>query len=217
MELFTIGHSNHSLEAFLALLKKHNITAIADVRSYPYSRYLPHFNQKELQEALANENISYVFLGRELGARPKNLECYVNGKALYEKIAATAQFKTGIQRVIKGVDKYRVSLMCAEKDPMTCHRSILVCQYLRQFKLSISHILKDGDLEFHHDLENRMLAKHGFTKFSEKQEVIQLSLFEFKQLDDLPTKEECLHKAYKIQGDEIAYVEKGKISYEQAN
>ena len=217
MELFTIGHSNHTIEGFISLLQQHGVTAIADVRSHPYSRFLPHFNRAALKEALAREEIHYVFLGQELGARPSNRECYVEGKAVYEKIAATDTFHQGIQKVVKGLKKHKISLMCAEKDPLTCHRAILVCQNLRHFNFHINHILKNGDLESHRQIEERMLAKHGFIEFATvKQEPIQLSLFD-QELSNLPTIEECLEKAYKLQGDEIAYVEKRNDDHAQSN
>jgi hypothetical protein len=166
---------------------------------------------------LAKEGIRYVFLGRELGARPSDQECYVDGKAVYERIAATKAFHEGIQRVLNGLKKHKLSLMCAEKDPLTCHRAILVCQHLRHFDLNINHILKNGDLESHDHLEERMLTKHGFTEFAESaQEEAQLSFFE-KQNNSLPTREECLKKAYKLQGDEIAYVEKRNDAHEQSD
>lgn len=215
MELFTVGHSNYEMKAFISLLQKHGVTAVADVRSSPYSRFLPHFNRAALKEALATEDIHYVFLGQELGARPKNRECYINGKAVYEKIAATDEFHEGIQRVFKGVKKHRLSLMCAEKDPLTCHRAILVCQHLQHFGLHVNHILRNGDLESHDHLEQRMLAKHELTDFLEiKEKQAQLSLFS-QQNTNFPTREECLEKAYKLQGDEIAHVEKRDDDYDQ--
>lgn len=173
---------------------------------------MPHFNRASLQEFLAKEGIQYVFLGRELGARPSKQDCYVDGKAVYERIAATDAFHEGIQRIQNGLKKHKISLMCAEKDPLTCHRAILVCQYLRHLGIPINHILRNGDLESHEHLEERMLLKHGFQEFSEAQE-IQLSLF---SQNDLPTREECLRKAYKLQGDEIAYVEKGNNENEES-
>ena len=203
MELFSIGHSNHEIGAFISLLQKHQVTAVADVRSHPYSRFLSHFNRSSLQEFLAKEGIQYVFLGRELGARPSNPDCYINGKAVYERIALTDAFHQGIKRLQKGLKKHKISLMCAEKDPLTCHRAILVCQHLRDLDIPINHILKNGDLESHEHLEDRMLVKHGFRDFGDSQEV-QLSLFS-PQI--LPTREECLSQAYRLQGDEIAYVE----------
>ncbi|GBF79872.1 DUF488 domain-containing protein [Aphanothece sacrum] len=201
MELYTIGHSDHSLEDFIKLLKQHHITAVADVRSHPYSRYLSHFNKSELQASLEKENITYVFLGQELGARPNNENCYINGKAVYEKIANTALFQEGIQRVLKGVKKYRVALMCAEKDPLTCHRTILVCQQLNSYNLEIKHILPTGKLESHEDLENRLLDKQGFSQ-------LQLSLFDIINTSSSSLdKEQCLQQAYQKQGEIIAYVQ----------
>lgn len=216
MELFTIGHSNHTIEGFISLLHQHGVTALADVRSHPYSRFLPHFNRAVLKEELAKEKIHYVFLGQELGARPNNRECYFEGKAVYEKIAVTDTFQKGIQKVIQGLNRHRIALVCAEKDPLTCHRAILVCQHLRTFDIQINHILNNGDLQSHRHLEDRMLEKQGFTEFVEaKKEPVQLSLFD-QTLTNLPTREECLEKAYKLQGDKIAYVEK-RNDYEQSN
>jgi uncharacterized protein (DUF488 family) len=208
MELFTIGHSNYEIDAFITLLKKHKVSAVADVRSHPYSRFLPHFNQSALQKILSKERIHYVFLGRELGARSNNPKCYVDGKAVYEKIAKTDEFHQGIQRILQGLTKHKISLMCAEKDPLTCHRAVLVCQYIRHFDININHILNSGDLESHSHLEERMLSKHGLLESSGVQEKqAQLSLFD-KQNSTLTTKEENLEKAYILQGNEIAYVEK---------
>jgi uncharacterized protein (DUF488 family) len=211
MELFTIGHSNHSIEAFITLLRLHDITALADVRSHPYSRYLPHFNQAPFKDALINTGISYVFLGRELGARPNDTSCYVDGKAVYEKIASTQQFAEGIKRVLKGAENYKIALMCAEQDPITCHRAILVCQHLRSFDLNINHIWKNGDLENHNSLEDRLLDLHKL-KPPEIPKQVQLSLFDDVSLPEESninySREESLQEAYKRQGDQIAYVEK---------
>ncbi|MEG4800421.1 DUF488 domain-containing protein [Microcoleus sp. ARI1-B5] len=205
MELFTIGHSNHSIEAFLLLLKQHGITAVADVRSHPFSGYLPHFNKSEIAASLSAVGIQYVFLGQELGARPEDLSCYDNsGKALYDRIAATPLFAAGIQRLLKGAANYKISLMCAEKDPLTCHRTILVCHQVKEFNLPIHHILSDGTLEAHPDLEARLLSK--FNKSQKNPEPIQLSLFELAP----QVKHEIvdLEAAYYRHGLEVAYVSK---------
>lgn len=205
MELFTIGHSNLSIEAFVLLLQKHQITAVVDVRSHPFSRYLPHFNQSEIKASLSSVGIQYVFLGKELGARPEDLSCYdLSGKALYERIAATPLFSEGIQRLLKGAASYKVSLMCAEKDPMTCHRTILVCHKVKDFNVQINHILSDGNLESHQDLEARLLNK--FNKGKNNDQPIQLSLFEFPP--DLKNEIIDLESAYYRYGLEIAYVTK---------
>jgi uncharacterized protein (DUF488 family) len=205
MELFTIGHSNHSIEAFLLLLEKHGITAVADVRSHPFSRYLPHFNQSEIKAYLLSTGIQYVFLGKELGARPEDLSCYdTGGKALYDRIAATPLFAAGIQRLLTGAAHYKISLMCAEKDPITCHRTILVCRQLKDLNLQINHILSDGNLESHQDLEARLLSK--FNKAKKSDGPIQLSLFELAP--DLKNERVDLESAYYRHGLEIAYVTK---------
>jgi uncharacterized protein (DUF488 family) len=206
MELFTIGHSNLSIEAFVCLLQKHGITAVADVRSHPYSRYLPHFNKSEIKDSLSSAGIPYVFLGKELGARPEDLSCYdLGGKALYERIAATTLFSEGIQRLLKGAASYQLSLMCAEKDPITCHRTILVCHKLKDFNVQINHILSDGNLESHPDLEARLLSKFNKGK-KPSDEPIQLSLFELEP--HVKTEIVDLESAYYRHGLEIAYVTK---------
>jgi uncharacterized protein (DUF488 family) len=205
MELFTIGHSNHSIEAFILLLEQQGIKAVADVRSHPFSRYLPHFNKSEITASLSAVGIRYVFLGKELGARPEDLSCYdTGGKALYDRIAATPIFASGIQRLLKGAANYKISLMCAEKDPITCHRTILVCHKLKEFNLQINHILSDGSLESHQDVEARLLS--NFNKGKNNNQPIQLSLFELEP----QVKDEIvdLETAYYRYGLEIAYVTK---------
>ncbi|MEG4111597.1 MULTISPECIES: DUF488 domain-containing protein [unclassified Microcoleus] len=205
MELFTIGHSNLSIEAFVLLLQQHGITAVADVRSHPFSRYLPHFNKSEINSSLSSVGIQYVFLGKELGARPEDLSCYdSSGKALYDRIAATPLFSAGLQRLLKGAANYKISLMCAEKDPITCHRTILVCHKLKDFNLQINHILSDGNLESQQHLEERLLSK--FNKGKKNNEPIQLSLFELEP--DIKTERVDLETAYYLHGWEIAYVSK---------
>ncbi|MBD2248248.1 DUF488 domain-containing protein [Nostoc sp. FACHB-888] len=226
MKLFTIGHSNHSIETFIGLLNKHNVTAVADVRSHPYSRNFPHFNLASLRKTLKTANIAYIFLGDNLGARPNERSCYVEGMARYDLIAATEAFTDGLARLIKGAERHQITLMCAEHDPIVCHRAILVCQHLRKTGLETQHILKSSDLESHQHLEERLLKLHHLEQMlspSEKSDdayksAEQLSLFDTKlysaharQMDVKTTfhfREELIQKAYKLQGDRIAYVEK---------
>ena len=157
LSVFTIGHSNLELAKFVALLKQHSIQAVADVRSSPYSQYNPQFNREPLQRALQEQGISYVFLGEELGARRSERECYLNGRADYEMISHTPAFKRGIERVVQGAAKMRVALLCAEKDPVECHRCILVSPHLRQRGVAVFHILTDGTVESHEQTEKRLL------------------------------------------------------------
>ena len=209
-KLFTIGYSNLNIESFISLLTNNNITALADVRSSPYSRYLRHFNKENLKNSLLNAGIKYAFLGGELGARPQDKSCYVEGKAVYENIAKTSLFSQGIDRIKKGSQSYNIALMCAEKDPITCHRAILVCQHLREFSLDINHILQDGSLEPHEHLENRLLKIHNLGQ-SFRESIVQLSLFDNSSAQtplETLSPEEALKEAYRKQGDKIAYVEK---------
>lgn len=159
--IYTIGHSNHSVDTFISLLRKYDISAVADVRSHPYSRHLPHFNRRELGHCLRTIGVRYVFLGRELGARPDDPACYVKGKALYDKIANTLSFQEGLQRLRTGMLDWKIALLCAEKEPVTCHRTILVCRHLREPHVAIEHILGDGNLESHALLEQRLIELHG--------------------------------------------------------
>jgi uncharacterized protein (DUF488 family) len=191
MTIFTVGHSNVGVEALIALLRRHAITAVADVRSHPYSRFLPHFSQPALRASLDDAQIRYVFLGRELGARPADPTCYVDGQAAYARIAATALFAQGLARLRRGMRTERIALLCAEKDPLTCHRAILVCRPLRAPGVAIQHILPDGSLEDHAALEQRLLRLHGLD---------QLDLFNPRPLAQL------IEEAYDRQGAVIAYV-----------
>ena len=147
--VFTIGHSTHSQKYFIGLLSRHGITALCDVRSKPYSRVNPQFNREELKEALRECGITYVFLGKELGARSEDPSCYENGKVQYERLAQTDLFHQGLDRVQKGMKEYRIALMCAEKEPLECHRTILVARCLAGLGLDVQHIHADGSLETH--------------------------------------------------------------------
>src|SRR5712692_1910478 len=159
--LFTIGHSNHSIEVLVELLRQHAVQAVADVRSRPYSGRFPQFNRPVLKRELKESGLRYVFLGLELGARREESCCYVEGQARYDLVAKTNAFAEGLDRVIKGLSRYRIALLCAEKDPLTCHRTILVCRHLRWKGFPIQHILADGTLELHEAAENRLLSLLG--------------------------------------------------------
>jgi len=161
LEIFTVGHSSQPITQFVALLFRHQITAIADVRSAPYSRHNPQFNREDLRDSLKQLLISYVFLGKELGARSEDEWCYVQNKVSYQRLAATELFKSGVKRVVEGARAYRVALMCAEKDPLECHRTILVSRELVRQGIRVSHILHDGTLESHDAAISRLVERLG--------------------------------------------------------
>jgi uncharacterized protein (DUF488 family) len=144
---------------FIAPLQRHGVEVVADVRSRPYSARFPHFSQEPLRASLTAADIGYVFLGRELGARRDEPECYVNGQAIYDGIAKLPAFAAGIERLLDGAQRYRVALMCAEQDPLTCHRTILVCRALKSHGLSITHICRTGELEDHQQAERRLVEE----------------------------------------------------------
>lgn len=187
--LFTIGHSVNSVDRFIDLLSMHGITAICDVRSSPYSRFTPQFNRESLKGKLAEHHISYIYLGAELGPRSSDPTCYVEGKVQYDLLAKTDIFQKGLDRVRKGMASYRIALMCAEKDPITCHRMILICRYLLADDIYIKHILEDGTLEDNQAAEARLL-----------------SLLKIPPVDLFSNQTDQINRAYDIQSGKIAYM-----------
>jgi len=163
--IFTIGHSTHDCEVFLGYLQTHGISALADVRSMPYSRFNPQFGREKLCEALESRGIRYLFLGKELGARCRDDSCYVGDKVQYPLLAQTELFRAGIARVVEGMKTFRLALMCAEKDPLDCHRTILVARELIKLGHDVQHILADGTIEAHEHamsrLINQLVLKHA--------------------------------------------------------
>lgn len=177
--VLTIGHSTHLLEAFVALLRQHGVTALADVRSVPYSRFNRQFNRETLEKSLKTGGIKYVFLGRELGGRSDDPACYENGRVQYARLAQTDEFRSGIERVIRGASDYRIALMCAEKEPLECHRTLLVARALAERGIVVEHILPDGRLERHEDTMERLLDIVGLPRqdlFRTRDELIEEAL-----------------------------------------
>ncbi|HPV52318.1 MAG TPA: DUF488 domain-containing protein [Smithellaceae bacterium] len=195
-ELFTIGHSVHTVEEFVGLLTLHSINALCDVRSSPYSRYSPQFNRESLKEDILKRGIAYIYLGAELGPRSSDPSCYENGKVQYQRLAEKEIFQQGLSRLRKGLETYRIALMCAEKDPLTCHRMLLICRYLRGESIHIRHILEDGSLEDNRDTEQRLMK-----------------LLKIDPADLFSSEEEQIRRAYELQADKVAYIlEEGQKS-----
>ena len=189
--VFTIGYSTHSLDAFVALLRQHGVTALADVRSAPYSRFNPQFNKEALKRSLKAHGIKYVFLGRELGARSDDRSCYENGRVQYARLAQTDLFLSGIERVVRGADDYRVALMCAEKEPLECHRTLLVARALAERGVVVEHILGDGSLESHEATMERLIDVVGLP-----------------HQDLFRSRDELIAEALVLQEGRVAYVDK---------
>ena len=159
--LFTVGHSNSSFEKFSALLVQNGITAVADVRSTPHSAYNPHFNREPLAESLKAAGIAYVFLGDELGARRLEPECYRGRRVDFSLVSRSSLFYRGLNRVAEGLKTHSIALMCAEKEPLECHRTALICRYGEYRIGRAGHLLADGRVETQEELETRLLQLAG--------------------------------------------------------
>jgi uncharacterized protein (DUF488 family) len=146
--VYTIGHSSHSFEEFLELLTRQKMEVVVDTRSSPYSRFVPQFDRELIQKALAKSGVKYLFLGGELGGRPKNSDYYdAAGHVLYSRITKDAAFISGIERLEHGIAEFKVALMCGEEDPANCHRRLLVGRVLAEHGHQLLHIRGDGRLE----------------------------------------------------------------------
>lgn len=189
--IFTVGHSTHTIEKFIGLLEQHAVTALADVRSSPFSRYNPQFNRDILKRKLNERGIRYVFLGRLLGARSDDPSCYENGRVQYSRLASTALFRKGIERLTRGLKSFRIALMCAEKEPLDCHRTLLIAPALVKRGLEVVHILADGTLELHDRTMARLLDP---------------------QLDLFRTRAELVEEARALQEERVAYVNENRAN-----
>ena len=154
--LYTIGHSSHTLEAFLGLLRLHAIEVLIDTRSAPFSRFAPQFNRDALKAAVLDQGMKYGFYGRELGGRPEGAEFYdAQGHVLYGEVAASPLFREGLARLKAGAETHRVALLCSEEDPNVCHRRLLVSRVLDREGVGVAHIRGDGRLEWEQELRER--------------------------------------------------------------
>jgi len=158
--LLSVGHSNHELARFLDLLRGVGASAIADVRSSPYSRRLPQYNRRELETALQQSGIAYVYLGDLLGGRPHSRDLYDDqGRADYERIRATAAFQQGLDRLLRGQEQFTVTMLCGEEDPLDCHRGLMITPALAERGIRPGHLRKDGSVETTEAMEVRLLAE----------------------------------------------------------
>jgi uncharacterized protein (DUF488 family) len=160
-DLLTIGHSNIPAERFVGLLRGAGVNAIADVRSTPASRRFPWFAGKNLATRLQQENMLYAAFGGALGGRPRDPSLYREGIADYEAMAKEPEFCAGLERLLSLAARQRVCLMCAEREPLDCHRCLLVARSLAEHGLTVGHILHDGTVEPHAATEQRLLALIG--------------------------------------------------------
>ena len=145
---FTLGHSNHDIEAWLTLVRQHGVEVVVDTRSSPYSKYVPQFDKELIQLSLEKEGIRYLFLGEELGGRPANPSYYdAKGRVLYSRLRDDARFQAAVARLESGMERFRIALLCGEEDPAHCHRRLLIGRVLTEHGHSMIHIRGDGRLE----------------------------------------------------------------------
>lgn len=187
--IYTVGHSNHAIEHFLGLLQGPGITLLADARSTPYSRFNPQFRREALITTLQKSDIEYLFLGEELGARSKDRSCYDEGRVSYRRLAASELFRQGIERLQAASKTHRVAIMCAEKDPLDCHRTILVARELVERGVSVAHILATGEIESHDEAMARLRSKLKIDS------------------EDLFGDADLNEQAYELRGRQIAHVD----------
>jgi uncharacterized protein (DUF488 family) len=160
-DLFSIGHSNIPAERFVAMLRNVGANAIADVRSTPASRRFPWFSSKALARSLEGDRMLYMPFGEMLGGRPRDRGLYRDGVADYERMALQPEFRAGLDRLLTAANERRVCLMCAEREPLDCHRCLLVSRALAERGCAVGHILHDGAVEPHAATEQRLLADSG--------------------------------------------------------
>jgi uncharacterized protein (DUF488 family) len=172
----------------MELLIRNGVTAVADVRSSPFSRHNPQFNREVLQRQLKIAGLKYVYLGSELGARSDDPACYEGGKIQYGRLANTVAFNAGIDRVVSGANTHRIALMCAEKEPLDCHRTILIARVLVERGLDVQHILANGTVEQHGSTMKRLMQ-----------------LISLPEQDMFKSADQILKEAYSIRAEQIAY------------
>ncbi|MEO7028249.1 MAG: DUF488 domain-containing protein [Acidobacteriaceae bacterium] len=158
LRFFTIGHSSHPTERFIALLRQHEIAVVVDTRSSPYSRFTPQFDRESLRDTLASNHIRYLWMGDIVGGRPRDETCYDGeGRVLYSRVSQQAEFQEAVVRLENGAREFRLALLCSEEDPAHCHRRLLIARVLMERGAEIAHIRGDGCI----DTDADIVAKSG--------------------------------------------------------
>lgn len=196
MQLYTIGHSTIPQTHFLELLQQYQVQYVLDVRSTPYSKYAIQYNREEVEAFLKKNNIKYFHMGKFFGARQENPKYYhPEGYLDFELFRESDVFKAGVENVIKGLKNNNIALMCTEKDPIDCHRAIMVARGFELEGIDVKHILHDFSFISQDELNERLLDKY----FPDRN---QLTIF---SLGEVKTKEEYLIEAYRKRNSEIGY------------
>jgi uncharacterized protein (DUF488 family) len=196
--LFTIGHSIYDIKDFIDILHYHDIDVVVDVRSIPYSKFVPQYNKDSLKNDLQKNSIKYIYMGEVLGAKYSNKNLlFENNCVNFEKVRDTEEFKNGINRLKNGLLKgFNITLMCSEKEPFDCHRFCLISKYLYENGININHILSKEEIISQEDLEKKLTQKY-------KKKLPKQNLFNQEISDD--KKRDLL---YKFRNKDIGFVYK---------
>ena len=191
--LFTVGHSNLEFAQFVKLLKDFPIQLLVDVRSRPQSGRFPQFSQPAFEKLLEGEGIAYLFLGEELGGRPDDPDAYLpDGRVNYRARRKSYAFGAGLERVLRELASRTLALMCAEEDPLECHRFLMICPKLVASGIQPQHIRRGSQIETQEAAETRLLESNGFA------DVAANTLFP-------AARAEALEKAYDLQAAKFAF------------
>ena len=191
--LFTLGHSNLDFLQFVQLLKDQSVDLLMDVRSQPRSSRFPQFSQPGFDRMTEKAGIGYLFLGEELGGRPDDADAYrQDGVVDYRTRRKSYAFRAGVERVWNELQRASCALLCAEEDPLECHRFLMICPELVRMGIQPLHIRKGSQIESQEDAENRLLSAHGFGG------VAASTLFPQSRTD-------ALEEAYDLQAGKFAY------------
>lgn len=198
MEIYTIGHSNYTMERLIDMLEYYNINCVVDIRGTPYSKYNIQFDKETIRYTLTNAGFVYIYMGKELAAKRIRKNSYNNeGYSNFEEVIKEEEFKRGVERLKNGCEKgYKIILLGAMQDPIRCHRSILVGRELVKNDFDVKHILDDYSIVTQDDIEEMLLNKY----FSNRNQIT---------IEDLTgnslNNEEMINEGYKLANKEIGY------------
>ncbi|MBY0757011.1 DUF488 domain-containing protein [Clostridium sardiniense] len=198
MDIFTIGHSNYSIDRLIEMLRHFNINCVVDIRGTPYSKYNVQFDKETIRYSLTKAGFIYIYMAKELAAKRLNKISYNNeGYADFEKVIHEDDFKKGIERLKDGCRKgYKIAILGAMQDPIRCHRSILVGRALREYGFNVRHILDDYSIASQEDIEQNLLDKY----FKNREQITIDSL-----LGNGLTDEDMIKEGYRMSNKEIGY------------
>lgn len=198
MDIFTIGHSNYSIDRLIDMLRHFNIKCVVDVRGTPYSKYNVQFDKETIRYSLTKAGFIYIYMAKELAAKRLNKISYNDeGYADFEKVIHEDDFKKGVERLRDGCRKgYKIVILGAMQDPIRCHRSILVGRALREYGFNVKHILDDYSIAYQEDIEQNLLNKY----FKNRGQITIDSL-----LGNGLTDEDMIKEGYRMANKEIGY------------